>query len=268
MDILIACLFAIGFWWLGTGALMALNYRSEQTFNASLLGACVVFGVAVGFVDVTANATGEAQAYTGFVGGVLLWACLELPYLMGRLTGPVKHACPPNVPMSRRFLLGIGVGLYHDLIIIMVAVALWIHAFVYGVPAAALTFTVLWFMRWSAKLNLFLGVSNFSTEFVPERLAYLTSYMRHRSMNGLFPVSVVLALGFCAYSANLALAGATLEVRITAALTGTLAALGLLEHVLLMVPIKDSILWRVFAAQEGNTEGEGERAANSTGYPG
>ena len=40
------------------------------------------------------------------------------------------------------------------------------------------TFVILWAMRQSAKLNVFLGVRNLSEEFLPEHLRYLETSLR------------------------------------------------------------------------------------------
>ena len=55
------------------------------------------------------------------------------------------------------------------------------------------TYLVLWGMRQSAKLNLFLGVRNLGVEFLPQHLRYLQSFFRRRAMNALFPLSIVAA---------------------------------------------------------------------------
>ncbi len=60
-------------------------------------------------------------------------------------------------------------------------------------PVGLWTFTVLWLMRWSAKLNVFLGVPNLNGDWLPAHLGFLQSYMGRRSMNHLFPLSVTTA---------------------------------------------------------------------------
>ena len=52
------------------------------------------------------------------------------------------------------------------------------------------TFLLLWTMRTSAKLNVFLGVLNLGEEFLPPHLRYLLSYMARRPMNLLMPLSL------------------------------------------------------------------------------
>ena len=52
------------------------------------------------------------------------------------------------------------------------------------------TFIVLWWMHQSARLNVFLGVSNLNADFLPEHLAHIRSFFRNAPMNLLFPFSV------------------------------------------------------------------------------
>ena len=53
------------------------------------------------------------------------------------------------------------------------------------------TYIVLWSMRLSAKLNLFLGVHNLSESFLPTHLRYLQTYFTRRACNWLMPFSVI-----------------------------------------------------------------------------
>ncbi len=55
------------------------------------------------------------------------------------------------------------------------------------------TFLILFSMRLSAKLNMFLGVRNLYENFLPAHLQHLKSYFARRAMNLLFPISVSAA---------------------------------------------------------------------------
>ncbi len=55
------------------------------------------------------------------------------------------------------------------------------------------TFLVLWIMRQSAKLNIFLGARNLNESFLPAHLKYLQTYFTRKAMNPLFPFSVLLS---------------------------------------------------------------------------
>ena len=100
-------------------------------------------------------------------------------------------------------------------------------------------------MRTSAKLNLFLGVRNLSEEFLPEHLAYMESFFRRRTMNFLFPFSLAAS---CAVMVSLALR--TLETGLPEGqvvggmLVLSLLFLAIVEHLLLVLPLPTTALWR------------------------
>jgi len=107
------------------------------------------------------------------------------------------------------------------------------------------TFAVLWAMRTSAKLNLFLGVRNLSEEFLPAHLAYLQSYFRRRPMNLLFPLSVtvptLIAIGMVLAALE---PGTTEAARVGLLLVTAMLALAIIEHWMLVLPLPTSALWR------------------------
>ena len=168
-----------------------------------------------------------------------------MSYLFGFVSGPRPEACPPDTRGWRRFVLGVKASVYHELAIVATAVALAVLTFGSSNRVGLWTFIVLWLMRWSAKLNIFLGVRNLHAEFWPEHLGYLQSFTRTRPMNELFPWSIAAAvlalfgLGFLA-----AKAGAGSPERTGAVLLATLLALAMLEHCLLMLNVRDELLWR------------------------
>jgi putative photosynthetic complex assembly protein 2 len=133
--------------------------------------------------------------------------------------------------------------LWHELGIVGVGLA--IVAITWQAPnqVGTWTFMVLWSMRTSAKLNLFLGVRNLSEEFLPPHLVYLLSFFRRRSMNLLFPVSVTAATAAAAMLVASAIDAAP-TVAIGLMLVTTMLALAILEHWLLVLPLPATALWR------------------------
>ncbi|MGE5153398.1 MAG: putative photosynthetic complex assembly protein PuhE, partial [Bdellovibrio bacteriovorus] len=183
-------------------------------------------------------------AYLAFGCAVALWGCLEMTYFMGLPTGPRKAPCPPDCGGARRFLLAIGTSLYHELAVVATALLLALLTWESPNQVGLWTFTVLWLMRWSAKLNVFLGVPNLHGDWLPDHLRFLQSYMGRRSMNYLFPFSVTigtvvavllwveaLVLGFEPFR----------SVGLT--LVAVLLALAVLEHWFLVLPVPDEALW-------------------------
>jgi putative photosynthetic complex assembly protein 2 len=107
------------------------------------------------------------------------------------------------------------------------------------------TFAVLWVMRISAKLNVFLGVRNLSIEFLPPHLAYLASFFRKRAMNLLFPLSVTASTVVAAWMVLEALAAPPGGAYATGQLlVVTLLVLAILEHWLMVLPFNPTALWR------------------------
>ena len=234
---------AVLIWWLGTAILLVLNRYGTRISRASLLGCFTLSGVAVAGIEVSQAVATQASAYVAFASAVLLWGCLELPHLLGVLTGPVREACPAELTGWRRFRRAVGVGLYHDLLIIVVGLVLWYTLLDKPNPVAAWTFVTLWLMRWSAKLNLFLGMPNLDFDLVPEHMRYLASYMAKRAMNPLFPLSILLGVAVIWLHLD-GIALATPFARTASLLLATLTLLAVLEHLLMVLPLRDSALWR------------------------
>ena len=98
--------------------------------------------------------------------------------------------------------------------------------------------------RISAKLNVFLGVPNLSDDMLPPQVAYLRSYFARARMNPLFPASVTaltIAVGCWIWRAHAAPAGSGAEIGF--ALLAALTALALIEHWLMILPVRDTALW-------------------------
>lgn len=247
-------------WWGSTGVILYLvtrpALRTVAMWGASALGVAALFGVIA-----SKDSAGAASAYCAFACGLLIWGWVEMSYLSGWITGPrrAQVPCPPDVSAGRRFVLGIGTSLWHELLIIGIGVLLLLITRDAVNAVAAWTFAILWVMRWSAKLNLFLGVPNLNAEFFPPHLRYLESYVTRRSMNLLFPVSVtagtfasalLISHAFTTSSEFGAVAGLTL---------GTLMGLAVLEHWFMVVPLRDAELWRwALPRQSAAPDGNGQ----------
>lgn len=241
---MIAVFSAMLIWWFGTGLLFWLNRQAPKTFPLSFLGTMGAFGAAVAAIEVSQGVTTSSAAYVSFVAGVTLWGCLELPHLFGWLTGPVREPCPQGLQGLARFRRALGVGLYHDISIIVVGLILWLLLWDSPNTVAAWTFSMLWLMRWSAKLNLFFGMPNLDLELVPDRMRYLTTYMADRPINALFPVSILMGAYLVWYHLQAGWPPSTAFGQTAALLLATITGLAVLEHVLMLLPIRDSMLWR------------------------
>jgi putative photosynthetic complex assembly protein 2 len=245
VDYFLPVIFALGAWWLSTIVIIYRAGMPAASFVATLAWTTVFAAFGLWALLSSREDTGAGGAYLAFFGGLSLWAWHEVAYLFGFISGPRPVACPPNKSGWGRFVLGVKTCLYHEIAVLVTVVGLAVLLWNSPNQVGLWTFTILWVMRWSAKLNIFLGVKNLHEEFWPEHLAYLKSFVRRRASNGLLPVSIALSalgvvlLGFSAYGAVDDIAHRT-----GASLLATLLALALLEHWLLVADIKDDALWK------------------------
>jgi putative photosynthetic complex assembly protein 2 len=107
------------------------------------------------------------------------------------------------------------------------------------------TYLVLWSMRLSAKLNLFLGVRNLSENFLPAHLAYLQSYFTRRSWNWLMPVSVTAATAVLVPLWMAVLVQPQDAFAATSlCLVAGLLTLAVIEHLFMILPLPTTWMWK------------------------
>jgi putative photosynthetic complex assembly protein 2 len=232
-------------WWFSTGVILYLDGLPRRTFRWTLGSATLLLVGALWALIHTRDDTSVSGAYCAFTCALLVWAWQEVAFLLGVVTGPRRTTCPPGARGMARFLYAAETVLYHELALIGLALAV-ATCVGHGANQVGLwTYLVLWGMRQSAKLNIFLGVRNLGESFLPAHLAYLGSYFQRRPMNVLFPVSVTVGTGAAAlvWWQLLVEGGGSPFQRAGLALTGTMLALGALEHWLLVLPLPSEALW-------------------------
>ena len=249
-DFGLAIVVAITGWWFFTGLILWLVHRFQSIHRWIFALATGLMVVALIIAGDVALDTSPQGAVIGFCLALVLWGWLEMGYLMGFVTGPVNQQCPQHARLAQRLYWGVGTSLYHELALIVVGSTLLLLTFDAPNKTALWSFLTLWAMRWSAKLNLVLGVRNYNIEWLPSHLAYLDSYIPRRRINGLFPISVIAGIAATAWLFTLATGSHAIWDRIAFALVATLMALGTLEHLFLMLPLHDAALWR-WAAPNG-----------------
>ena len=243
-DVGFPILYALGLWWFSTGVVLYLDNLPGRTFRWTMLGGAAVLAIAIFGLFASSISTSTAMNYLAFTCGLVIWGVLEMSYFTGYATGPRKVPCPEGCTPWRRFKLAIMTSLYHELAIM--TTGLLLIAISWGEPnqVGTWTFVVLWLMRWSAKLNLFLGVPNLNENWLPEHLRYLKTYMSKRGMNLLFPVSVTLPtilVVLIVLKVSAPDADGSEAVGLT--LVASLLALAILEHWFLVLPLPDEALW-------------------------
>lgn len=242
-------LFTVFIWWFSTGLVLYLDRLSPGTRIWGLAGlSALTVGSFYGLVTVSAGTT-ILDVYLGFTFAIILWGWHEAAFLFGYITGPRRTPCPAGAAGWQRFRYATGTLIYHEVALFLTLAALIALTWSSANHIGAAAFAVLWVMRLSAKLNVFLGVPNLTEEFLPKQLDHMKSYFGRRSFNFLFPFSVVAITGVVVFLGMQALAPGAAPFEVAGyLLLAALAALALIEHWLLVLPVRDAALWRWFAA--------------------
>ncbi|MCG6943093.1 MAG: DUF3623 domain-containing protein [Thiohalocapsa sp.] len=245
LSYVLAVTYALFLWWFSTGVILYLDKRPEHTYPWSMLGATVLMLAGFVVLALTREQPSLLGAYASFTAGVVIWGWMEMSYFMGFITGPRKAPCPEHCSAGRRFVLALSTSIYHELVIVAAGCVMIVITWGAANPLGTWTFVILWLMRWSAKLNLFLGVPNLNEEWLPERIRFLTTYLAKRPMNLLFPMSVSVATVIMCLLVDRAVAmPAPGFASVALMLASTLLALAILEHWFLVLPLADGALWR------------------------
>ncbi|WP_371227408.1 putative photosynthetic complex assembly protein PuhE [Roseovarius sp. 2305UL8-3] len=244
----IAALFALFIWWFSTGAILWAVRKADQSGRAARLALAgltlPVLGLGIwGFME-TLDDTSSSAAYWGFLAALAIWGWIETAFLTGVITGPNLRDLPDDTPEFERFIRAWGTIAYHEMLLVGVLMAMWLYGHGAENTFGLWTFTVLFFARISAKLNLYFGVPRINTEFLPVALRHLASHFRIQRLNWMFPISIsALTLALACWLERLYAvdtAGATTGFALLTAIT----ALALLEHWFMVLPLPDAKLWR------------------------
>jgi putative photosynthetic complex assembly protein 2 len=232
MMLFIAIAFVVLMWSGSTALIFYLDSLPTRTFKYSMAAATLILAVCIFAFWQLADVTTTFALATSFAAGLLAWGWTEMALYMNYITGPRKQRCVEGCSGMNHFGHAVSANLWHEMVVIGFAVLIYVSAN----ETAFWSYTMLWLMHLSARLNVFLGVRNVSEEFVPEHMDVLKGFLRRRNMNPLFPFSCVALLGLTVYLVSLP---QTFSVTMAA----TLAAIGLLEHFLLMLPLPTEKLW-------------------------
>jgi putative photosynthetic complex assembly protein 2 len=235
--------YALFVWWFSTGLIIYLDNLPNVTVRWSMTGATAVLAAALWGLSTSAADASVAGAYCAFTCGLLAWGWQEISFFTGALTGPRPLPCPEGCGPRRRFLYAVQACLYHELAIVVSAAAVYVVTRGGVNQVGFWTFMILWIMRQSAKLNVFLGVLNLNEEFLPEALGFLKSYFTRKPMNLLFPVSVAAATIVATMLVEKAAAAVSPAAATGFTFLSTLLILGILEHWFLVLPLPFAEIW-------------------------
>ena len=247
-----AFLLSLVAWWLATGVVLTLvQLQGNKKFSAFGLLTSLTLGAIILLTE-NVHASTLWDVTIGFFLGLLIWAWLETSYLMGYVTGPNKNPLPDNQTEIQRFVGGVNTSLYHEISIIIAVVILGFISMEARNPVAFHTALILWLMRWSTKLNLFLGTQRFNSDWLPANLRHTVSYIKTGTTTTFGIISLVCCLSITYLLFTAAGDSEELYQQYSYLLMTGLAGLGTLEHLFLMLPMKEEKLWRWFKRNAPN----------------
>lgn len=239
-----AALGAIGIWWASTAILIFLNFIPGARPVVFLTSLGMAVAGAWWMYRNRYTRTVKA-AYGAFTAGLLVWAFVEASFYTGYVVGPGTSLDPATItgPSWDSFVGAVQESLWHEIMVIALVIA-GIAVFRKADNRFGLyVFLILFFFHQSAKLNVFFGVVNTGEHFLPETVSGLIPFMTERSMNLLFPFSVTINT---VVAWHLLSRGVSRRQPVWARagyiLVGTMAALAMVEHWFLVVPM-DGTLW-------------------------
>jgi putative photosynthetic complex assembly protein 2 len=245
-----AALVAILSWWLGTGAILWLVRLPSRLFKRSMTKLTFLALLSTVSTAWSMRHATMAAAYVGFVSVIVMWGWHEMAFLSGWITGPRRIAQESDAHGWRRFHLAVQALLHHELALLLNMGFLWLLQWGNPNHVALCTFTLLWCMRVSAKLNLFFGVPHVGDQYLPAHLAYMGSYFRRSAVTACFYLTISLSAGTWIW---LVLEARHSSVTISTGwvLLASLLGLAIVEHVLMVFALPLQRLWGWAMRQRG-----------------
>lgn len=231
-------------WFIATGLVAWADNRPRATFSRSqMVGS--ISGIAGLVVILIASLSAEVWAvYIGFIGALMVWGWHEISFLTGAAAGPRRGPADPALTGLARFRQAAATVMHHE--VALALTALLLISLSWDVPnqIGATVFVLMFAMRLTSKINLFVGVPNSSVEMLPDHLAYLKTYFGPNRMTLLLAISMIGIAAVATWFATLALAApAGSAEMVGASLLFTLSLLGVIEHLFLSLPFRDGMLW-------------------------
>ncbi len=242
----------VAIWFVATGLIAWADNRERATFRRSVAigGAAGIAGlIAILF---SAQSATVGAIYISFAGALAVWGWHEIGFLTGAAAGPRREACPPDARGFERFTSASATVIHHEIALALTALMLISLSWNAPNQIGATVFVLMFGLRLSSKINLFIGVPNTTTEMLPDHLAYLKTYFGRNRMTALLALSIAAIFALAWWFAGLAMAApAGSAEMVGASLLTALCLLGAIEHLFLALPFRDGMLWGWAFSRQG-----------------
>jgi putative photosynthetic complex assembly protein 2 len=236
------------FWWLVTGLIVATQ-RDQLTRAVALGLAIALAALGLRLTWRTRDELTARGAQLAFIGGAFLWIFVQTTFYGGWLVGP-ELAIPASAgPTPALAIHAIGATAWN--MALAAAAFGWCYAVHGRNNMGWLTVGAFWACDQLAKLNVFLGVANPGTHFLPDHLSFLVAYFGPQRNSLLLPVSVAVVGALAAWLFRRVARDRDGFAREANALLAVLLALAALEMLLLGLPLQVP-LWDLFLDARGS----------------
>jgi putative photosynthetic complex assembly protein 2 len=231
-------------WFVATGLVAWADNRDRTTFPKSLMigGAGGILGLLV--ILAASQSVSGLAVYASFIGALMVWGWHEIGFLTGAAAGPRREPASPGLSGARRFAEASATVIHHEVMLALTALLLISLSWNMPNQIGATVFVLLFGLRLSAKINMFVGVPNSTAEMLPPHLDYLKTYFGPNRMTALLALSIAAIFWIVFWFGSLALSAPLGSAEMVgASLLTTLCFLGALEHGFLALPFRDGMLW-------------------------
>ncbi len=239
----------VGFWWLATGLIIAMQRSAPTRFLALMTATWLM---CAGYWEIWSGRhdTRALSARRSFLGGAVIWGWVSVTFYGGWIIGiaPTADAVSPFlVPSWASALLAVRATIFSDLTALACIALAYLVVVRAPNKAGANGVLTFWGMQQIAKLAVFFGVENPAGNFLPPHLAHLRQFFGPPH-NAPF---VFVGMAGCAVGSAMLVRrsriAATEAARQEAAMLAVLCALAVLELAILSVRI-DPGFWDPFLA--------------------
>jgi putative photosynthetic complex assembly protein 2 len=166
--------YVVGFWWLATGLIIAMQ-RSAPTRVLALFTATFLMCAGYWELWLRRDSDEALAARRSFLGGAVVWGWISVTFYGGWIMGIAPDRAPPSPSWASAYL-AIRAMIFTD-VMALVCIAL-AYLLVRGArnKAGAHGLLAFWIMQQIAKLAVFFGVRNPAGNFLPPHLAHLRQF--------------------------------------------------------------------------------------------
>ena len=225
----------VGFWWLTTGVIVAMQATSISR-SAGVLICTALAGWGAWLLASRRHDATDRAATASFFGGSLLWGWVTATLYTGWIAGPAEAATVPLEGPTGSLALALQAiwAMWNSEVAAVAALGACWFLTRGGVNRVGLwTYVAFWVSLQSSKLNIFYGVKNPGTRFLPPQLSHLERFFGPAENSLFLPFSLtVLTVATIVMLVQVARDTAPHRRR-GWSLVATLMALAVVEHLFL-----------------------------------